>query len=213
MPQIVEHTLYQFDELSDRAKERAREWYRNGALDYNWWDSVYDDAATCAKLIGIDLNTKPVKLMGGGTRYDPCIFFSGFSSQGDGACFEGSYEYVKGAAKAIRQHAPQDATLHAIADDLQAIQRKHFYRLTARVKHSGYYSHEFCTHIDVCDSETGCEVDADTADAVIEPLRDFMQWIYRQLESEYEYLMSDESVDENIRCNEYTFDEDGNRDD
>ena len=32
--------VYQFNELSDRAKERAREWYREGALDYDWWENV-----------------------------------------------------------------------------------------------------------------------------------------------------------------------------
>lgn len=26
-------TIYKFDELSDRAKEKARDWYREGALD------------------------------------------------------------------------------------------------------------------------------------------------------------------------------------
>src|SRR6476619_4611231 len=103
MPQIVEHTLYKFDELSDAAKERAREWFREGALDYDWWDFIYEDAARMANILGIDLNQKPVKLMGGGTRYDPFIWLSGFYSQSDGACFEGRYSYAKGAAKAIRK--------------------------------------------------------------------------------------------------------------
>jgi hypothetical protein len=40
-------------------------------------------------------------------------------------------------------------------------------------------------------------------------MRDFADWIYRQLESEYDYANSDESVDENILCNEYEFDENG----
>lgn len=37
-------TLYQFEELSDRAKENARDWYR-GLIDYDeWWEPVYSDA-------------------------------------------------------------------------------------------------------------------------------------------------------------------------
>jgi hypothetical protein len=36
---------YKFDELSDRAKDTARDWWRQGALDYGWWESVYEDAA------------------------------------------------------------------------------------------------------------------------------------------------------------------------
>ena len=38
-----------------------------------------------------------VRLMGGGTRAKPCIWFSGFWSQGDGACFEGYWSNAKGA--------------------------------------------------------------------------------------------------------------------
>lgn len=34
---------------------------------------------------------------------------------------------------------------------------------------------------------------------------------YSALEKEYEYLNSDESVDENIKANEYTFTESGKR--
>lgn len=50
-------TVYEFGELSDAAKEKAREWYREGALDYEWWDSTYEDAATIGlKITGFDLD-------------------------------------------------------------------------------------------------------------------------------------------------------------
>ena len=49
------------------------------------------------------------------------------------------------------------------------------------------------------------DVEEDTRDI----LREFADWIYRHLESEYEYRMSDENVDESIRINEYEFDENG----
>src|SRR3954469_19000104 len=142
-------TVFKFGELSDKAKEKAREWFREGALDHDWWDSVYDDAEEIAKLMGINLKQKPVKLMGGGTRYDPSIWFSGFANQGDGACFHAHYAYVKGCAKAVREHAPQDERLHQIADGLQDVQRRAFYRLTAETKHSGHYYHSGCMSVDV----------------------------------------------------------------
>lgn len=41
--------------------------------------------------------------------------------------------------------------------------------------------------------------------------RTFADWIYRQLESEYEHVNSDESVAETIRANEYEFTADGKR--
>jgi hypothetical protein len=49
--------IYTFDELSDEAKEKAREWYRRGALDYEWWDYVYENAARCGiKITGFDID-------------------------------------------------------------------------------------------------------------------------------------------------------------
>jgi len=49
-----EHTItsYEFDELSSKAKEKARDWFREGTLDYEWWDSTYEDAAS----IGLKIN-------------------------------------------------------------------------------------------------------------------------------------------------------------
>ena len=44
MPSSRTITIYKFDELSDKAKEKARDWYREGALEYDWWDGVYEDA-------------------------------------------------------------------------------------------------------------------------------------------------------------------------
>ena len=46
-------------------------------------------------------------------------------------------------------------------------------------------------------------------DDIKEIARDFMRWIYKRLESEYEYSVSDEAVEENIITNEYEFTEDG----
>lgn len=42
--ETVTTKIYKFDELSENAKEKAREWFRQGALDYEWWDCIYDDA-------------------------------------------------------------------------------------------------------------------------------------------------------------------------
>jgi hypothetical protein len=52
---------------------------------------------------------------------------------------------------------------------------------------------------------------ADTEDVVAEVLCDLARWLYRQLEREYEYLTSDEVVDEAIVANAYTFTEAGHR--
>jgi hypothetical protein len=44
MPTEKTVLIYQFDELSAKAKEKARDWFQQGALDYEWWENVYEDA-------------------------------------------------------------------------------------------------------------------------------------------------------------------------
>ena len=149
MPEIIETTVYRLDELSDAAKEKARAWYRQAAFDHDWFEFVYDDFECICAIIGVDLKTVPVRLYGGGTRQKPCIWFSGFWSQGDGACFEGRYGYAKDAPRKIRDHAPKDGELHQIADALQAIQRRSFYQLHATATHRDRYYHEYCMAISV----------------------------------------------------------------
>ena len=203
----ISKEVYLFEELSDDAKEKARDWYREGNLDYDWWDFMFEDFATIGNLLGIEFDTRPVKLMGGGTRYDPCIYFSGFWSQGDGACFEGRYSYNKGALKKIKEHAPNDKVLHEIASSLQEIQKLNFYGAYARITHRGNYNHSYSMTIDV-DRDDASVVGEDD---LVQCMRDFADWMYRQLEKEYEWLNSDEVVDESIIANEYEFDEEGER--
>lgn len=205
-------TVYLFKELPDeQAKEKARDWWRQQVFDDNVdYDFVYEDAATAGEIIGIDIRTRPVKLMNGSTRYEPCIWWSGFSSQGDGACFEGSYRYNKGWEKKLKTYAPKDKELLKIGKQLQAIQAHYFYKLEASVKHNGHYNHEYCTDIEVNHFDYH-DIDSDTVDEIKDALRDFMRWIYARLEEEYEYQMSEEVVDEALIANEYEFDEDGRR--
>lgn len=52
----IEVQLFQFDELDDTAKERAREWYRNVSQHDEWWECVYDDAERIGlKITGFDV--------------------------------------------------------------------------------------------------------------------------------------------------------------
>lgn len=212
MPTIIPFTVYQFDELDDQAREAARTWYRQRALDSGWYDFMFSDFETICDTLGIELRTSPVSLMGGGTRHEPQIYFSGFCNQGDGACFAGRYSYRKGAPRAIRAHAPRDTELHRIADTLRDTQRRHFYQLSADIRHTGRYYHEYCMEISVDrDRLDVSDVAADATEAIIEALRDLARWLYRQLESEYAFQSSDETVDEGIRVNEYLFTAHGDR--
>lgn len=207
---VTEETLYKFDELSDKAKDKAREWYREASSYDDYHEFVYEDAATIAALMGLDIRQRPVKTVSGNTRYEPSILYTGFWSQGDGACFEGDWTYKPGSLARVKDHAPLDERLHAIAASLDDPRLS---GLSASVKHRGnYYYHEYCMDIEVSpDYDTAFEASDETEELVKEAFRDFARWIYKMLEAEYDYQNSNESVDENIRGNDYEFTEDGRR--
>jgi len=48
----IEIQLFKFDELSDKAKEKALTQYYDWNVNFDWWDSVYYDA----KNVGITIN-------------------------------------------------------------------------------------------------------------------------------------------------------------
>lgn len=210
MPELIKTTIYRFDELAEAAKDKARGWYREGTMSEDWHEFFYENFETIAAMLGVQLNTQAVRLYGGGTRETPRIYFSGFWSQGDGACFDARYRYHPGAVKAIRQHAAQDSELHTIADTLQSIQRRNFFQITADITHRGHYYHEYAMEI-VVNRESPQSVTAKDEQGIAEALRDLARWLYRQLEREYEYQTSDAAVDEAILANEYTFTLDGRR--
>ena len=204
MPMLKKYLTYVFDELSDSAKETAREWYRNGQLDYDWWDSVYEQADTAAKHLGIDIDRKG--------KHTPAIYFSGFWSQGDGACFEGTYRYKKGWRKALCAEFGQGDTLNellSIGQALQETQARQFYKLEAVCRQRGYYQHSGCMNVEVTHADSMYRDVGDAEDDIRDTLRSFADWIYDCLESEHDWLTSDEQVDESIRANEYTFNEEG----
>ncbi len=91
MSRVVETTVYRLDEFSGAARETARAWYREGGFDYNWYEAVYEDFQRICEILGLRLKTRAIRLRGGGARQEPCIWFRGFWSQGDGACLETFY--------------------------------------------------------------------------------------------------------------------------
>src|SRR5690554_5914067 len=131
---IIETKAYQLHELSSEAQEKAIDNFREGYPFHGWWDFVYEDVKTVASLFGLEIDE---------------IYFSGFSSQGDGACFEGYYSYKAGGLKAVEEYAPTDMELYGIVQGLQDIQRRFFYGLTASTKHRGYYYHSGCMAVNV----------------------------------------------------------------
>ncbi|HBB6760830.1 TPA: antitoxin of toxin-antitoxin stability system [Citrobacter amalonaticus] len=206
MSKIISTTVYTLDELSGTARENARNWYREHALNDDWSQDMYDDFLCICDILGVDIKRYTVPLPSGRNYHRPCIWFSGFSRQGDGACFEGHYRYQPQSARNIRDHAPQDEELHRIADELQATQQRHFWQFQADIQHRGHYYHEYSMDITVTrHNDITQEVSDEAETALSEALYDLAHWLYCQLSAEYNRLMSPAAVDDAILTNDFTF--------
>lgn len=141
MPRTIETTVYQYDELDERAQAKARDWFRDSAGD-DGFDSVLEMAADVARMLGFDIRTRKVKLMNGSTRNDPAIYFSGFSSQGDGASFEGTWRAANLRLQLgkVQAEFPQDKELHRLAAVFERAARN-FPEGWFAVEHRGHYQH------------------------------------------------------------------------
>jgi hypothetical protein len=185
-----EINIYTLPELTGSAREKALQYLREGATDYDWFDFVYEDVKTIASIMGIEIDN---------------IYFKGFCSQGDGACFDGRYKYKKGALKEIKKYAP-DTTLHNLCQRLQDLQKPYFYEITANTSCNDRYMR---TEGDYDINGRFFDIPDVVIDGMDQIFSEFADWIYTQLETEYDYITSDESLLENAEASGYEFDESG----
>ena len=189
-------STYTFPELSEKAKDKARQCYHSTYMpDEHWHEFIIENAKEVGKILGFDVDK---------------VYFSGFSSQGDGASWTGGYEYAKGAPAEVASYTGNDAELIRIAHGLQNIQRRHFYKLIASVSRAGYYCHSHTMRADVEDCTDPCRDVSDAEKALLELFRDFADWIYKNLREEYDFMTSDPVIEEAFDANSVTFDADGN---
>ena len=206
MPTLIQELVCTFDELSDSAKETARDWMRECESEDFDTEFIFEEARTVAGILGIEFNV---------TREGTAdIRYSGFSSQGDGASFVGSCSHSPNSPARIRSEFPTDTALHAIADGLDAIQNGFRlltgHRLNASVtQDSNQYMHSRSMSVSVEDHEAEFgdeDIDVEVEDKILDLMRDFADWIYKGLEAEYDYRLSDENIEERIGDGEYQFD-------
>lgn len=184
-------------DLPEEVKETVLDRERGINVEHiEWWDDLLDEFKEIGKLLGIDIKN---------------VYFE-LHCQGAGACFVGEYEYRKQSRSLIFGFAPKDQELNRIARELQELQRRYFYQLSARVtKINHHYNHETTVHVDVDVNRDFCEDLPEIAEeGITELLRDFMKWMYGQLDGTYQYLTSDFGVEETLMANEYEYDAEGN---
>lgn len=181
--------LYSFNELSPETQKKVIEDNRNINLDHHWHDFIYDNWKKKLSSYGF---------------IAPIIHFSGFYSQGDGACFDAAID-LETVLK--QEDIPAEYKKLILAKD---------YIDFGIESNSSYYSHEHTRFIDWCLSDWNVDVRTQSniilqsfCDWLESKRIDFCQRIYKDLQEEYEHLTSDEAIKETIVANNYTFEING----
>jgi hypothetical protein len=229
MPRTYPVTVFQYAELSDKAKERARDWWREASAGDNFFaEFATDDFRETLKALGFDIQRTGRYLAPNDPRAGDTIQWSGFWSQGDGASFSGTWrasDCDPAALLADRpgvwpvesggHECPSNVELHRIAGEILACKAA---GLTfVRLAQSGRYSHEMTMSID--DAEwredapgvDDADVTAPMQGRFLDAARDLARAFYKALEAEYDYQNSDEQIAETIIANEYEFTAEGKR--
>lgn len=222
MPTQRTITVYKFNELSENAKKTAIKKNRNWHVsDFYWYEHTLEEWKQLLNSIGIE-NAE--------------IEFSGFGSQGDGACIRSaSFRHTKLAAFMSNmpeacgswgdesESALQAVLVHKlggiskIQGDSKLWEWISFFDVLDKfafnlqtVQH--HYSHENCHRLEL-EGYTGRDnVDNaiyDCADDLNELRRSICQAIYSDLREVYEYATSDSAVIEALVENECEFDVSG----
>lgn len=164
----------------------------------NWWDCVESDFVEDMKQVGIQVDK---------------IYFSGFWSQGDGACFVG--QLANALTYLNHHHVDQFPMLRKLIEMDGTV--------WATSEHRGRYYHSSSVSINAeCDPFWQCTdpkselqeaviqrwdgmVDKEIVDfeaALAEQWRTYMDDLYTKLEEEHDYLTSDDAVWDTLEANE-----------
>jgi len=198
--------LDRFNALTKRQRDEVLDKHRLWNVEHTeWWGVVYDDFKHDMSAIGIEVDR---------------MYFSGFSSQGDGACFDGR---VFSWEDFLKSMGYEDPALIGLAEQSWLF----------RVQHRGHYYHENCTtfYSDMASPDDYSESEMDEfvyahspyntdiqnaafvailqgydygslEDEFTEAFKGHMRDLYSRLEIEYDDLTSDESVLASLDAND-----------
>ena len=218
MTKTVEITLYQFDELSDKAKEKAQDYYITNWMHDDWYECTYEAMKEDGHH-NYGFNVKDIR-------------FSGFWSQGDGASWCGSVNvpaWIKSKPTAYQEHPTTQIVLALIdegwVDELVLVSFS-----SSRYSHEntmdvGGIDHYYLIMEDVVMAEgmfKGAQVGDlikiiaaphgvlyDMSNELTEDCKAFARTIYRELEADYEAQTTEEAIGEAYAINDVWFDESG----
>lgn len=198
--------VFTFDELTPEIQQKVIE-RRHRTDDYPFWDwHEFDYEEFIVELEQEGWNT---------TNKD--IYFSGFWSQGDGACFEGSLDLrqyinhhdLRDKYPLILKHEEEFSIRGGIHKNSYATHYCHERTRYAEIEHE-YIEGAHGEEIIGIDNIPKLEAEIKALQEDIEDSRlTHSQTLYRTLEKTYEHLTSDETIREEIINNEDRFLSDG----
>jgi hypothetical protein len=190
------YPVYNFDELTEDAQDHAIEKLYDCNVDIPDWEWFILDDWKDEKLPSLGY-------------IEPKIYYSGFSSQGDGSCFTADVS----ALKWIETHKAK-SKLKALCNYID----KGGY-ITVNIKTSGRYCHENIMTVDVDLDDWGTDVPEKVQEQanqlqnwVLEDAKEQARQIYTDLYNAYDDATSRDAIIETIKANEWTFDNQGNLD-
>jgi hypothetical protein len=236
MPKTITKTVYTFKELIEAANdpdsavtssavEKARHWLQEGQTDHQWWDYVYEMWKQALEQVGFtnaDIQFSGFWSPGDGASFTGSLDFGkliAFLSKNIepkksiGVDKKGKELFVPYVVHTLGSKTTDErfSYLSLVSDSL-----------TGSVERTSHRdSHKYTCHTridrDEIDDETTEQLTQATLDDLVplfeeavEDLRkDLCDVIYKRLEEEYKYLVSDEQLIETSDANEYTFDESG----
>lgn len=212
MARTIRVKLYKLNELSEEIKSKVIDKFRYSQVEYNeWYDSTYEDFKMICDTIGVDVDLKKT-------------YFSGFSSQGDGASFTASVDVPKLIdginRKKYLEHAPKiheevksfTPSFCEIDKRVLDLIKREWIDISVSIHAdnrpctSRYKFEHSYTHGDKNNIEKQIEYLDTWIDGIVSELDNLL---YRLLEIEHDFLTSDDSVKEHIIASEYEFTKDG----
>lgn len=188
-----EYKVYEFDELSKKAQEKALDNHRDDEVQYwEWYHAVYDQWTE-------KLNTSGY--------LDIDISFSGFWSQGDGASFTAKSIDLVEWCKANKKTKKYAKLLNLIKNGtidvrmwVERIDNHYSHYNTCDVKADVYGGDHTQVHEDLFWS---------LQKEIEEDREELSKELYKALEEEHEYLTSDDVIKDCFMTREMKFLEDG----
>jgi len=184
----IEIKLYQFNELSEKAQERALEDFRYINVDNDWWfDYIMEDAKEfCLSIEEFDIYRRDCEV----------------------AFLYNADETIK----AIKENAGGELLL--IANEYEQQVKELFKAYSDYEKYQEWlrerdYTLDDLEFEDWVLEET--EYEEDKENIYIEFLKELGEYYLSMLQSSYDYHMSDEAIIDTIEANEYEFTENGKR--